>query len=130
MNTIILIKYLSYILLSNLFQSLKVFFASAVEYFRFKKKFNTDLKLINNLWKKNFKFDSSDKYIITDSYDDSSLYCYTLLTHAKKIQKIKKLPIIVVDKNFSFIKNSFYKSFAINNVIYLNSFFFFYFHNF
>ena len=124
MNTIILIKYLSYILLSNLFQSLKVFFASAVEYFRFKKKFNTDLKLINNLWKKNFKFDSSDKYIITDSYDDSSLYCYTLLTHAKKIQKIKKLPIIVVDKNFSFIKNSFYKSFAINNVIYLNSFFF------
>ncbi len=124
MKLIILLKYLIYIILSNLFQSLKVFFTSAIEYLNFKKKFNEDLKFINNLWKIRFKFESNDKYIVTDIYDDSSLYCYNLLTHAKKIQKIKKLPIIVFDKNFSFIKNFFYKSFEINNVVYLNSFFF------
>ena len=88
MNIIVLIKYLIYIIVLNLFQSLKVFFTSAFEYFKFRKKFNKDLKFINDLWKIRFKFKSSDKYIITDAYDDSSLYCYTLLTHAKKIQKI------------------------------------------
>ena len=124
MNTITLIKYLTYIILSKFFQSLKVFFVSAWEYFEFKRKFNTDLKLINALWKTSFKFKSKDNYIITDAYDDSSLYCYTLLTHAKKIQKIKKLPIIVFDQNFSFIKNLLYKSFEINHVVYINSFFF------
>ncbi len=124
MNIIVLIKYLIYIIVSNLFQSLKVFFTSAFEYFKFRKKFNKDLKFINDLWKIRFKFKSSDKYIITDAYDDSSLYCYTLLTHAKKIQKIKQFPIIVLDKNFSFIKNSFYKSFGIDHVVHLNSFFF------
>ena len=93
MNIIILIKHLTYIIFSNLFQSLKVFFASVFEYFKFRKKFNTDLKLINDLWKKSFEFKSKDNYIITDSYDDSSLYCYTLLTHAKKIQKITGLVI-------------------------------------
>ena len=124
MKLLILIKYLIFIILSNLFQSLKVFFTSAIEYFNFKKKFKEDLKFINKLWKIKFKFISNDKYVVTDIYDDSCLYCYNLLTHAKKIQKIKKLPIVVFDKNFSFIKNLFYKSFKINNIVYLNSFFF------
>jgi hypothetical protein len=124
MKIIILIKYLIYEIITNLLKSSKVFFASALEYLNFRQKFNADLKFINDLWKINFKFKSNDSYIITDTYDDSSLYCYNLLTHAKKIQKIKKLPIIAFDKNFSFVKNFFYKSFEINHVVYLNSFFF------
>ena len=88
MKLLILIKYLIFIILSNLFQSLKVFFTSAIEYFNFKKKFKEDLKFINKLWKIKFKFISNDKYVVTDIYDDSCLYCYNLLTHAKKIQKI------------------------------------------
>ena len=124
MKILILIRYLIYIILSNLFQSLKVLFTSFKDYYNFNKKFNKDLKFINNLWEIKFKFQSDNNYIITEAYDDSSLYCYNLLTHAKKIQKIKKLPIIVLDKNFSFIKNIFYSHFGINKVFYLNSFFF------
>ena len=76
MKLLILIKYLIFIILSNLFQSLKVFFTSAIEYFNFKKKFKEDLKFINKLWKIKFKFISNDKYVVTDIYDDSCLYCY------------------------------------------------------
>ena len=124
MKILTLIKYLMFIILASLFQSVKVFFISGIDYFKFNQKFNKDLKFINNLWKYKSKFKSNDNYIVTDVYDNSSLYCYALLTHAKKIQRIKKLPIIVLDENFSFIKKIFYKSFEINNIVYLNSFFF------
>ena len=124
MKILILSQYLIYVILSSLFQSLKVLFISLKDYYNFNRKFHKDLKFINNLWKIKFKFKSDKNYIVTDTYDDSSLYCYNLLTHTKKIQKIKKLPIIVLDKNFSFIKLFFYNHFGIDKVFYLNSFFF------
>jgi hypothetical protein len=124
MEIITLIQFLIRIIILNLFQNLKVFFGSAIEYFHFNKKFENDLNILKDLLKFKLKIKSNEIFIITEVYDNSIMYCYNLLVHAKKIQRIKKLPIVVLDDNFSFIKKKFYKSFEINNIFYLNSFIF------
>lgn len=91
MKILILTQYLIYVILSSLFQSLKVLFISLKDYYNFNRKFHKDLKFINNLWKIKFKFKSDKNYIVTDTYDDSSLYCYNLLTHTKKNTKNKEI---------------------------------------
>ena len=117
-------KFLIYFILSIFYQSIKVFFSSALDYISFHNKFKKDLIKVKKIWKKNLDYNSNNSYMVTEVFDDSSLYAYTLLTHAKKIERIKKIPIIVFDKNFSFIKNKFYQVFEVRNIIHINSFFF------
>jgi len=118
------IKSLTVYLATIFYQSIKVFFSSIYNYPYFYFRFHNKLKILSKIFKKNLRNEDKKEHILMDGYEDSFLYLYILGTHSKKIEKIINLPIIVFDKNYSFIKKKIYNSFNINKIFYINSLFF------